>query len=165
MMQLTKDNTANKEREQMKITERENITNLPYSLHDMRVNAMERKGDNLIMRFEGGYLKLGEACEQVGGYIEFEKVDFDFCFVYVLDICANEGDFIGHKYLLADFIKHKDCGSLADSTIYNAPFEIVGETYGYNTSVFEGYLYVGEGIRECVIDVYHFGAMRYVAEK
>lgn len=43
-------------------------------------------------------------------------------------------------------------------------FEIVDETYGYNQSEFSGYLYSGDETRECMIEIFLFGEMKYIIE-
>ena len=47
----------------------------------------------------------------------------------------------------------------------NMTFEIVDETFGYNTTKFEGYLYLEEGTVECNISIYHMGDMSYLTDK
>lgn len=131
-------------------TVRDNI-NLPYSLHDMSVSGFKFENDMLIIYFENGFVKVGEPCVQVDGYIEFNGVDLDFCFAYILDICSDSGKFTGEKLSLSDFIlKYRDMN-----------FEICDETYGFNQSKFSGYLSVEDTLKECVLEIYHTGDMIY----
>ena len=77
----------------MKKVVRNNINNLPYSLHDGVVIGFEITGDNLVMKFQHGFLRTVEPFEQINGSIEIQKIDWDFSFVYLLDyqdvICGN----------------------------------------------------------------------------
>lgn len=139
----------------MKRTTRENITGLPYSLHDMRVTEMQINEDELTLKFADGFERIGKACTRVDGELCFHKVDWDFCFAYVLDFASNAGSFTGRKQFLQDF-------ALENSKL---DFEIVDETYGYNSSKFAGYLSVGSELKECNIEIYHLGAMEYVTRE
>ena len=107
----------------MKRTIRPNIR-VPYSLHYMNVIAFEVDGDNLIMRTQSGLCKIAEPYGQPDGYVEFQRVDWDFCCVYTMDILANEGPFQGEKRFLRDFI--------AEFT--NSGFSVIDETFGYNST-------------------------------
>lgn len=134
-----------------KTTVRKNIQDLPYSLHDMVVTEMGLQGDQLILGFEHGFVKIADPCLQVDGELRFHKVDQDFCFAYVLDFYGNAGPFSGEKYFLADFAAARP----------ELRFEIVNESYGFNYSRFAGYLYSDGGIKECVVEIYHLGDMEY----
>lgn len=135
----------------MKRTIRANIDHLPYSLHDMRVTEMIADGDGLTLRFAGGFVKIAQPCARVAGEIYFSRVDWDFCFVYILDFWGNSGPFTGRKEYLRDFVAANPALS----------FEIVNEAYGYNSSRFSGYLWLGREMRECVMEIYHLGDMEY----
>jgi len=134
---------------------RRNIDHLPYSLHDRRVCSLEASGDCLTMRFSDGLTKIGEPCELVDGYIVFDRLDWDFCNAYIMDIVFDGTIRSGRRMPLLDFI--------SEYPLLN--FEIVDESYGYNRSVFSGYLSIGHSLPECRIEIYHFGPMRYIAEK
>ena len=142
----------------MKKIVRHNITDLPYSLHDAVVTGLEVLDDRLLMLFQYGFMSIGESYEQVWGKIEFERVDWDFSYIYLLEfpegLCGNAGDFIGKKMGLVEFINQ--CP--------NIKFEIVDETYGYNQSKFDGYLW-GDTVKECRIEIYHLGEMNYLIEE
>lgn len=43
-------------------------------------------------------------------------------------------------------------------------FEIMDETYGYNQSGFSEYFYDGDKMKECTVDIYHFGNIKYIVE-
>jgi hypothetical protein len=142
----------------MKKVVRNNINNLPYSLHDGVVIGFEITGDNLVMKFQHGFLRTVEPFEQINGSIEIQKIDWDFSFVYLLDyqdvICGNVGSFTGKKIELKIFINQ----------FKNAEFNLIDETYGYNTSKFDGYLSDGDMFWECMIEIYHLGDMNYLVE-
>lgn len=137
----------------MKRTIRPNIL-VPYSLHDMRVIGFEVKGDTLIMRTQSGMTKTTEPYGQPDGYVEFQKVDWDFCYAYTMDILSNEGKFSGRKMSLQNFI----------SEFENSGFEVIDETFGYNSSKFSGWLLQKRHLQECSIEIYHLGDMVYVTE-
>ncbi len=139
----------------MKTTVRKNITDLPYSLHDAVVTAIECAEDTVIFRFAEGVFEVSEGdCKRVDGFIEIEGVDHDFCDAYVLNCTKNEGSFRGRKMSLKVFAdKYK-----------SLRFEIIREAYGYNKSTFSGWLWVKNKPKECILELYHAGDMRYVTE-
>ena len=138
----------------MKRTIRENI-HVPYSLHDMNVIAFEVNGDDIIMRTQSGLVKTTEPYGQPDGYVEFHKVDWDFCYAYTINSVANEGPFTGKKKFLKDFI----------ASYQKASFSIIDEVFGYNQTKFFGWLSMGEILKECIIEIYHLGDMVYVTEE
>ena len=91
----------------MKRTIRENVFE-PYSLHDMNVIALEAAGDTLIMRTQSGMVETTPPYGQPDGYVEFHNVEWDFSYVYILNITGNEGDFQGQKLRLKTFIENAD---------------------------------------------------------
>lgn len=143
----------------MKKVVRNNVINLPYSLHDGAVVRFEAAEDKFAMQFQYGFVKTVEPFEQVNGNIEFEKVDWDFSFAYLLEyqdvLCGNVGHFTGKKMSLKEFISHYN----------NAKFDVIDETYGYNTSKFDGYLSDKGSVKECIIEIYHLGDMSYIVEE
>ena len=139
----------------MKRTLRENITTLPYNLHDMHVTGLIVDGNDIILQFKDGIYQNMIDGERVKGEIRFHKADRDFCFAYVLDFCGNEGTFTGRKQFLADFAEKNK----------TLDFEIIDETYGYNSSRFAGWLWSGEKPKECVLELYHFGSMEYITKE
>ena len=139
----------------MKTTIRNNITTLPYSLHDAVVTEIKCVGDTVILSFAEGYFEPFEGdCRRVNGSVEIEGVDWDFCNAYVFNSAKNEGSFRGSKMTLKAF-----------AAKYKAlRFEIINETYGYNKSTFSGWLWVKGKLKECILELYHAGEMRYVTE-
>lgn len=142
----------------MKKVVRNNINDLPYSLHDGVVIGFEVIGDTLVMKFQYGFLRTTHPFEQINGSIEIEKIDWDFSFVYLLDyqdvLCGNVGSFTGKKMELKTFINQ----------FKSVEFTLIDETYGYNTSKFDGYLSDGDMFRECMIEIYHLGDMSYLTK-
>ena len=138
----------------MKRTVRNNI-DTPYSLHDMNVIAFDVAGNDLIMRTQSGLLKTAPVAEQVDGYVELRDVQWDFSYAYLLEVSGNAGIFKGEKLFLKDFV----------SKVAPLGFCIMDETYGYNMSKFSGYLTFNCHHYECQIEIYHEGAMAYVAEE
>lgn len=143
----------------MKKTIRENITNLPYGLHDAEVNRMTVEGRTLTLHFKNGFVQATEPYDDVQGTIEFTGIDWDCSFAYVYRCkefnLENIGAIEGEKYMLEDFAKN----------FGDAVFEIVDETYGYNKTKLDGYLYRDDTSYECSIEVYHMGDMSYLTEE
>ncbi len=139
----------------MIVTKRKNISDLPYSLHDARVNHIELSDDQMTLYFNEGYYRPADGdCLPVQGSIIFEHVDCDFCHAYLLNIEKDRGTFLGEKFPLSTFA----------ARFPKMDFEIIDETYGYNLSKFTGFFYNGQNTRECIIEIYHLGAMVYYTE-
>lgn len=138
----------------MKEIERKNIIDLPYSLHDTKVNKIEIISDKIIMYFNEGYYKKDSDYNLTNGFIEFGNVDLDYCSVCIFNLESDFGKFSGEKFSLQDFVEKFN----------TINFEIIDETYGYNQSKFLGYIYEGDMTKECIIEIYHFNNMKYVTE-
>lgn len=138
----------------MKRTIRENIK-AAYGLHDMNVIAFEVKENDIIMRTQSGMVATSAPYGQPDGYVEFHDVDWDFCYVYILDFTGNTGTFSGEKMFLKDFINQ--------SKVFG--FSIIDETYGYNQTKYSGYLSMNRDVKECIIEIYHAGDMVFVTEE
>lgn len=141
----------------MKETIRKKIVDFPYSLHDARVHKIRIEAEKIVMCFSEGYYKpMDNDCVSVNGnpLISIEHADLDFCVVYLIDLEADCGKFSGEKMGLQEFINR----------FAEIDFEIIDETYGYNQSKFSGYFYSEDKIKECIIEIYHFGDMTYMVE-
>ena len=138
---------------------RRNQIDLPYSLHDGKVIGFQVTNDTLQMQLQSGFIETIEPFEQAAGCIEFEKIDWDFSYVYLLEYedvpCGNCGSFTGKKMDLHEFI----------GQYHNVGFDIMDETYGYNMSKFSGYLSAEGSVKECIIEIYHLGDMSYIVEE
>ena len=139
-------------------TVRENI-NAAYDLHDMNVISLEANGNDLILRTQSGMIKIMPPSspipsDQVDGHVEFHEVDWDFCFVYLLEHNGNIGKFKGEKLMLSDFIKKYP--------IFG--FSVMDTAYGYNMTKYSGYLTSQRKFYECFIEIYHKGDMVFVEE-
>ena len=106
------------------------------------------------MRLQSGMHKISDPVKQVDGYVKFCDVDFDFCFVTIINELVNEGPITGEKMSFLNFIDRYQ----------NFSFEIIDEVYGYNKTKFWGWLSVGGDLKECIIEFYHFGDMIFVDE-
>ena len=102
---------------------------VPYSLHDMRIEKMKVMDHSLKLFFEHGFIQSKKPYKQVDGTILLEKVNLDFCFVYLLNNNGKLGEFYGQKMTLTEFLKRYEDFS----------FEVIGESYGYNFAVYNGY--------------------------
>ena len=135
----------------MKRTIRENI-HAPYSLHDRNVIGFEVSENTLRIRLQSGMTRVIEPSAQVDGFVEFQNVDWDFCFVYLLDFTGNIGRFTGEKMMLRDFIAaYPEFG-----------FSVVDEVYGYNQTKYMGYFKAQRMFKECIVEIYHLGDMTFV---
>ena len=132
---------------------RENII-CPYGLHDMNTTRFEVCNKDILMRLQSGMHKISDPVKQVDGYVKFCNVDFDFCFVTIINELVNEGPITGEKMSFLNFIDRYQ----------NFSFEIIDEVYGYNMTKFWGWLSAGGDLKECIIEFYHFGDMIFVDE-
>ena len=82
------------------IVRKERTAEPPYSLHDAYLMELVPEGDSIRFRFQGGYLRVENAC-QVDGDVRITGVDWRFCRAYVLEyqdvLCGNFGSFTGRK--------------------------------------------------------------------
>lgn len=142
----------------MKEVIRKNILDLPYGLHDARVSKITLEKGEIIIYFSEGFYEPRDndfLAVKGEGIIRIEGSDLDFSTVYLFDSVRNKGKFSGEKYRLDAFINkfpHMD-------------FEIIDESYGYNQSKFSGVFYEGNELKECMIDIYHTGNMKYIVKK
>lgn len=129
----------------------------PYSLHDMRICKIECIDKLLKLYFENGYVECKEPYHQVNGTISIEDVDYDFCYAYLLSDNGQLGSFNGKKLDLLDFLKEYTSFS----------FEVVDESYGYNSVVYNGYLTLPKrnDLIELTLTIYHFGHIIYETEQ
>jgi hypothetical protein len=129
----------------------------PYTLHDPKINKIENIDDSLKIYFENGYISSTEPYQQVNGNISIEEVDYDFCYAYILSDNGNLGKFTGKKITLLDFIK--------EYTKFS--FEVVEESYGYNSVVYNGYLILPgkDNFIELTLTIYHFGNIIYETDQ
>lgn len=137
----------------MKHTIRQSI--LPqYSLHDMAVTELLVDGDDMVLRSESGILRTTPVCRQFDGYLKFQDVQWDLCYVYLMEISGNEGLFSGQKISLKNFMdRYKPFG-----------FCVMDETYGYNMTKYSGYLTTAGHHYECIVELYHEGGIIFVDE-
>ena len=134
----------------MKRTIRENI-NAPYSLHDHNVIELSVSDSTLVLKTQSGMTRVDPSA-QVDGYVEFHDVDWDFCYVYLLDSTGNTGCFTGEKMMLRDFIeKYPVFG-----------FSVADEVYGFHQTKYMGYFHANRMFKECIMEIYHLGDMVFV---
>ncbi len=129
----------------------------PYGLHDMHINGMQIKDGCLQLTFAEGFVKLREPYPRVKGSMVAERIDPDFCTVFLLSENGNYGTFQGQKYSLAAFLeKHP-----------RLDFEVVGEFYGYNKLLYNGYLSLPhrKHLTEMQLEVYYEGSIIYQTEE
>ena len=127
----------------------------PYSLHDHNIIELRAEGDLLTLITETGMTKTAAPYSRVKGSIEFHKVDWDFCSVYLLEHTGNFGTFPGEKMSLRDFIDRFPVFGLS----------VMDETFGYNKTVLDGYLSSQQQFYECFLQIYHEGERIYLTEE
>ena len=138
------------------ITTYKYMPDAPYCLHDMRICKIKTAEKTLKLSFENGYVTAAEPHRQVNGSISIQEVDYDFCFAYVLSKDGRFGAFRGKKLSLQDFLKKYPSFS----------FEVVDESFGYNSVSYNGYLLLPKkkDFLELTLTVYHFGSILYETE-
>ena len=125
-----------------------------YSLHDMRISGVEVRENELTLRLENGMIRVGSPCCQVDGYVKFEGVQWDFCYVWLMEHMGNNGKFSGEKMFLREFIdRYPGVG-----------VTVMDETYGYNMTKYNGYFLDGEHFYDCILEICHEGDMAFVEE-
>ncbi len=127
----------------------------PYRLHDVNIVDIIADFNKIKMYVSPGMFEIEEPYDIVEGHIEFNWVEWDFSYVYILDFTGNEGTFLGEKMFLKDFI----------AKYPEFIFEICDETYGFNQAKYSGYLIQDGKRKECVIEIYHAKDMVYVTER
>ena len=141
----------------MKEVIRERFDAAPYSLHDARMSAITRENDELLLTFDCGYIETTPPYRQVQGNIRISGIDLDFCSVYLMEypdvLCGNYGEFRGRKLPLDEFVRGFE------------GMDVLDETYGYNQLKLAGFNSCGEGIQDCIIEVYYEGDMCYLVEE
>ena len=146
----------------MKRRKRENISDLPYCLHDVhmsgiRMKMVDQSFANIKLLFPKGLYKYDAEEEMIcSGEILLKNVDVDFSNVYLFKVKGqNYGKIRGRKYSITEFYKKYRTFDM----------EIIDETYGYNKTKFAGYMYQKKKTIEFVMEFYHFGDMYYLTEE
>ena len=134
---------------------RDRIGNVPFGLHDSRIQKIEFREDSIILKIDRifQYANNDEEkwypCE-----IEFTKADLDCCDILVFNhLYGYEGvcEFTGRELSIEEFINEYP----------NAEFEIITETYfGYDT-VFQGQIWDGEEDLRAIMSIWNMGDMIY----
>ena len=125
-----------------------------FSLHDARIIAMERRGDDLFLKTDYGYIDI-EKNDGVNGDLLITDVSFDDSHVYMMDFgrVENIGRFFGEKMTLEDFIPRFDT---------NAAIEIYSEYDGFRSYYVKGFYWLGEEVKEITMDFYFTGSVEYL---
>ena len=117
------------------------MPNLPMSLHDEVIIGYEAIDD--VLRFYFSF-----------GYLEFEKVNWDFSYFYRMDIQDNEGKFKGEKYFLLDYLKN-----------HVLRLEIIDEVYGYHRLKFSGWSWNEDSHEEFLLELSYQNGYYVTKEK
>ena len=134
----------------MKKTIREAI-HAEYSLHEMDIIALEINGRELKIRTQTGAIKTA-AGRPVEGYVEFQDVDWGYCYIYLFDSNGNVGPFGGEKKYLIHFLEERK----------GISFTVSSEVYGEKRTKYFGFLLTGGKRLECIIEIYHEGDMAFI---
>lgn len=127
---------------------------VPYSLHDMNIIALEVSGEDLLLRSQSGLVKTGDPCQQLPGHIRFLEVRWDRSFVYLMSGTGNPGPFTGEKLLLKDFI------------VRFAPmgFSVMDESYNIGLAKYSGFLTSNRQHWNCVLEIAYRSVAIFVDE-
>lgn len=133
---------------------RKKATDQRFSLHDARIIAMERRGDDLFLKTDYGYADV-EKNDGVNGDLLITDVSFDDSYVYVIDFgrVENIGCFSGEKMTLEDFLSRFEA---------NAAIEVYSEYDGFRSYYVNGFYWLGEEFSEITLDFYFTGSVEYV---
>ncbi len=126
-----------------------------FSLHDARIIAMERRGDDLFLKTDYGYADV-EKNDGVNGDLLITEVSFDDSYVYMVNFdrgVENIGCFSGEKMTLEDFLPRFE----ADAAI-----EVYSEYDGFRAYYVNGFYCLGEEMSEITLDFYFTGSVEYV---
>lgn len=104
---------------------------MPYELYDSRSSRMERDGKDVRMYFENGFTQMSDA-KRVPGNLLIQNVDWEKSHIHLLGETIPFGAFDGRKVELDRFIRQL--------RVYT--FEIISESYGYQTVTYSGNLYL-----------------------
>ncbi len=131
--------------------------NIPFSLHDSRIEKTIIKDDSLVFKIDRIFQYVDDEEKWYPCEIEFTKTDFDFCDVLVFNYpYGNEdiNDFSGRRLSFEEFIEEYP----------NGGFEIFIETYaGYDT-VFQGEVWNGDYNLRAIMSIWNMGDMIYRIE-
>lgn len=125
-----------------------------FSLHDARIIAMERRGDDFFLKTDYGYIDL-EKNDGVNGDLLITDVSFDDSYVYRVNFekgVENIGRFSGEKMTLEDFLPRFE----ADAAI-----EVYSEYDGFRAYYVKGFYCLGEEVSEITLDFYFTGSVNY----
>lgn len=122
-----------------------------YSMHDARIFKIEHLNNNLILYFDNlFYYENDETKYTNEAKIIFEKVDMDYVDFLVFDDVV-EDKFSGSCIKLSDY---------QDRYKYNE-FEVIVETHNSFRAVLQGWLWIGDKPRTCIINIFYLGKMIY----
>ena len=137
----------------MKRTIREKV-NPAYSLHDLDITSLEMNGTSLLLRTDSGLIKIGAPNRLVDGFVEFQTVDWGYCYIYLFDSSGNVGPFGGEKKYLISFLDERKGMS----------FSVSDEVYGVHQTKYFGHLLTNGKRLECIIEIHHNGDMVFIEE-
>ena len=129
-------------------------SDVKLSLHDTHINKITISKNSIQFCFDYIFdYSLGEEQSMVKASITFENIDLDFCNIYIIKE-PNNKKLNGKIYPLQSYVKKHKYVDLG----------IITETYhGYDT-IWTGYLYHKNKIRQFMIKLWNMGDMIYHIE-
>jgi len=125
---------------------------VPYSLHDMNIIKLEAEGSKLNLKTQSGLIKAKSNIfkkekynTQIDGYVEFNDVQWEKSFIYIIGISADEGMYSGERINIREFMNRYDTFGIS----------VMDEVYGNDHTKYFGYLIAGNVLNECIMEIYH----------
>jgi hypothetical protein len=130
--------------------------NHKFSLHDANIIDFEKRGSDLILKTDYGFIDT-ETDRMVEGNICLEDVSFEDSYLYLMkfqeNLPGNMGIFSGEKMTLATFLSRKI------SSFRN--FNVMNEYEGYSSLYLNGFLFLDKDIYEVSFEIYLRGDLVY----
>jgi len=128
----------------------------PYSMHSARITGLRPEYDMLTIEFAEGC-----SCTEspfYGDAVEITGVKWKYSHVWLMqydgEFCGAPGPFTGSKVMLTRFMaEHKEpC------------IDIMGEYYGDNALVLDGFFHDGEEVYEIRMDLNYTGEVKFITK-
>ncbi|RRC91201.1 hypothetical protein EII25_06860 [Erysipelotrichaceae bacterium OH741_COT-311] len=130
--------------------------NIPYSLHDSRVQEIKFHNNTLTLKIDSIFQYINYEEKTYKGRICFKDCDIDLCEVLIFNKTLGEGYFKGKSFYLEEFIeKYND-----------VEFEIITEGYFGNSTTYMGWLWEdGKEPVSAIMYIWNSGDMEYIIEE
>lgn len=130
--------------------------NIPYSLHDTRVQEIKFHINTLTLKIDSIFEYTESEEKKYKGRICFKDCDIDLCEVIIFNKTLGNGYFKGKSFYLEEFIEnYKD-----------AEFEIITEGYFGNSTTYMGWLREKDKDPvSAILYIWNSGDMEYIIEE